>query len=345
MAETAKVTLYRIRRCGYYKGHDETPKFGAITDMLRSLKQWSTGRLIAERATYQTREDRELLPAYVVNVEEHRGSFLVTLWNEIPHTDSGVASIAADSRNGSPEVFINDIRPGSIPGYACYFWIVPDSGFFASVKFNHLLGGVAQFNEYMQAYAAHFSPWCVHGTDDEANAEGVDIFIKGYAEHEGGEPESLAPRFRSSLVTKPSERQSLIDNADRIRKLLRRTEMRIGGAAKADMWQRMLRNVGLSSGPRPLPNAKLSFKMDVTLDAEQVRKIIEEFDAPNQLSDWEDVGFQLAGDPKPKWLNRMIARNDYDLEILRENAELVNPQSLAAELFRVQPDLVTLLTR
>lgn len=330
MVETAKITLYNVKRCGYYTGRGTQPLFGDLTQVLPALQRWVEGKQLAATKTYEPAEDSPLLPAYLMGMDSFRGSYLLTLWNQVPDTDGQMPSVSADSQVGHAEVHMNEIEPGSIPGFASYFWIDPQAGTVASVKFHHLLGGVHQFNHYLQGYMRSSSPWCVY--EDPAGDE--DLRLVGYRAAAADDPQDLFPRFQATMVTKRGPRQELLDNVSNITKVHRKTVLKLNRPEPVAVFQRLLRLAGLSGVPAHRDQVKLAYEMPVQLTRDELEEIIDSHDAEDFTSDWEDVGLQLRGEANVKWLNRAIARDDFDLDVERDNAEVVNGPSLARELWR-----------
>jgi len=73
-----------------------------------------------------------------------------------------------------------------------------------------------------------------------------------------------------------------------------------------------------------------------------VLEIIKEW-SENDDRQWDDFGFKLKGDPKTHWLSHAIARNNFDLEVKRENDEVVDTDSLLQALYRARSKIMGLL--
>jgi len=48
----------------------------------------------------------------------------------------------------------------------------------------------------------------------------------------------------------------------------------------------------------------------------------------NHESKWDDIGFKLSGDNEIRWLSHSVAKSEYELDVERDNDEIVDAQSL-----------------
>lgn len=342
MAETATATFYNVKRCGYYDGRSQSPEFGLLSEMLEGLRAWAIGKELAATKTYEPNGDAGVLPSYLMDIRPQGECWLLTFWNQVPSTQGKMPSVSGNSRVGNPQVYMNDIEPGSIPGFASYFWVDVEQQVIASIRFHHLMGGMAQLSEFIQGFLGFCSPWCAY---QDIEAPDADLTVIGYrSAEEGAEIQDLIPRFNTSLVLKPGSRQFLRDNVTAIRKVHRRTVLQLNRVPEQTIWQSLLRVTGLSQPPQHKDQIKLKFEMPVSLTLAQLEEVIAEHDRTEYSTEWEDVGLQLTGDDKIHWLNKVMARESFDLDVVRDNLEVVNAASLAAELSRIRPALQRVLT-
>ncbi|EPO6703957.1 hypothetical protein ACUDWF_003147, partial [Pseudomonas aeruginosa] len=133
--EKAKITFYRIDQAGFYQRGQDDPTFGSAAEMLAELHRWSQGKQLAETKTYEPAQDSDLLPVYLMGIEPAADSHLVTMWNQTPSVEGNFAAAMGNSQVGNTEVVLKEIPEGGIPGFATYFWFLPELGVFASIKF------------------------------------------------------------------------------------------------------------------------------------------------------------------------------------------------------------------
>jgi hypothetical protein len=57
---------------------------------------WSTGRELINTKLFEADGDGDAMPAYLMDLREHKGTWLMTLWNEVNRaTDGSIASVVA----------------------------------------------------------------------------------------------------------------------------------------------------------------------------------------------------------------------------------------------------------
>ena len=88
MPEEARISFYRIEKCGYYRYNENTPEFGSINDILSQLQGWVTQPecVLGETCTYEIEDGENVLHTYCFNLVSNGATndYLLTTWNEIP---------------------------------------------------------------------------------------------------------------------------------------------------------------------------------------------------------------------------------------------------------------------
>ena len=109
-------------------------------------------------------------------------------------------------------------------------------------------------------------------------------------------------------------------------------------------WQKFLRwsYINPANKNKPADFINMSYTVGVNLTKPEVLEIIKEW-TDNDERQWDDFGFKLRGDPKTHWLSHAIARNDFELDVTRENDEVVNTDSLLQALFSARSKILGLL--
>ncbi|WP_230848887.1 hypothetical protein, partial [Achromobacter xylosoxidans] len=176
MAVPVTVTFYRIQRCGHYKGHNKEPALGGVTRTLQDIARWASGLRLEQTKTY-TPIEGGTLPVYLADVGQSGTTWLITLWNETHGVDEEVPSLMANAGVGQAAVILNKAKAGSIPGFATYFWFIPDLGVFATLRFVRPFTGQTGLQNYISSFLEHFSSFCVRETDEEG-----EIKVVGYRE-------------------------------------------------------------------------------------------------------------------------------------------------------------------
>ncbi|MFB9159924.1 hypothetical protein [Chromobacterium violaceum] len=338
MRETAKVTFYKIKACGFYRRGEDRPDFGSISTLLADLKEWSRGKHLVQTKVFEPQDGQDIHPAYLLDIKEQNGSWVVATWNQTPANEAGVASIKGESSVGDAEIVMNEIDPESIPGFATYFWFLPDRGIFASVRFQHLWTGQKSMQLYLDAFLASFSRHVVFGEKEDA-----DVVVVGYCENPGEPPRNLSPRFRTALEQKPGKKDIIRENATNIRKIIRKSTLQLNRHPDYAWWQTFLHKTHISEPQARPEKVRVQYEISTSVTLQDVNAIISDWDEHHER-EWDDYGFTLKGQPnQPLWLSHSLAREEFELDIERNNPEVVNSESLLASLNAAKDRILRIL--
>lgn len=336
MSESAGICWFRVRKCGYFRSsRSAQPEFGGLIGTLTDLLQWSQGKQLAETQTLGQdagEGEAEQLPVYLLDVRGRRDNWLITLWNQTPAVEGQVASVRRDAVVGRADVVMNDLAPGTVPGFATYFYVVPSLNAVAGIRFQHLAFGHLGMRRYLSGFVRQYTRHVVWS--DAPGPEG-GLEILGYAESPNDEPGHLIPYFKSEILKQGGERELLVRRARDVRRVVRRSLLQSGRRPDRALWQNLLHRVGLADPPAAPPTVRLEYDMSVRLEPAEMRTLANQWDEESaDAEDWEDIGFLLRGEQSPRWLSKSVARLKIDLEVARDSAEIVNPESLLAQLVR-----------
>lgn len=338
--ETAKITFYKISQCGYYPfGEPNNKTFGDIKSTLIDVRKWSAGKELAATKTYESSDGADFMPVYLMDIQQGIGSWVVTMWNQTPSTDGQVASAIGTSSVGSAEVVMNAVPEGGIPGFATYFWFIPSHNVFASIRFQHLVTGQKPLQNYLESFLEKFSQHVVYKNP----ADGVDIEIAGYRQDANSNIEKVYPRFRTTLFRKPGAHDFLIKNADSIRKVLRKTALKLNRPVDLDSWQRFLKWSHLSEPQNRPDQVKIQYELPVQPSKKDVESVIAAWNNAHER-EWDDYGFKLKGEPRVHWLSHSLARKEFELNITRNSLEVVNTGSLLTALTKNKAEILKLIS-
>ncbi|AGU51511.1 hypothetical protein VAPA_1c44380 [Variovorax paradoxus B4] len=328
MREEARVTLLKLKACGYFRwGVNHAPEFGDVVETLRDLNRWGQGKQLGLTKTFDGDESK--LPAYLVNVHERRGDWLLTLWNEIESTDGAVASIDGYGQVGDADVTMNEFEAGAIPGFATYFWFMPNEGLVATVRFQHSSAGHYQMNKYLHGFMSQFSPHVVVG--EELGDDG-EVQVLGYRENDAAALTRFRPRFKSELLRKAGPIDFLLERTDRIRKITKRANLLLEERPKRALWEKMLDQLHLTA-PNARPHeVKVNYSVEVDgLSPLALRGIVAEWAQEEQEDN--NYGFDLRGESNNTyWLDHAFVKDALWVDIDRKDAEIIEPNSLLSAL-------------
>lgn len=337
MREKAKISFYEIADCGYFKRGEEHPVFGSIAATLQNLDDWSQGKSLVETKTFEPADGEDLHPAYLMDIRKLDDTWLVSTWNQTPANEAGVASVRGNSNVGKAEVVMNDIEKGSIPGFATYFWFIPSRKLFASIRFQHLWTGQQSMQKYVETFLAGFSNHVVY-SDDEAQVE-----ILGYAKDPAKDaPAHLYPRFRTGLLRKPGARELIQQNRINIRKVIRKTVLKLNREEDLSKWQSLLRWTHMEKPANQPDRVRVQYELSGAVTDHDLEAIFKDWDAGHE-TEWDDYGFMFQGQSaQPHWLSHTLARSQFELDVIRDSEEVVNGESLLEALLANRVEILKL---
>ena len=340
MAEQVSITFYRISRCGLYKGHDKTPTLSNIEHTLRDLGKWSKGLTLEQTKTY-TPADGGSLPVYLADIGSASDTWLVTLWNETHGVNENVPSLMANAGVGQASVILNKAKKGSIPGFATYFWFIPALDVFATLRFARPFTGQTALQSYLGAYLSYFSSFTVRS--DKPNDAG-EFEVVGYRDGSKGDVLQLHPRFKAKIFTKPGDHEHIIQNADKVRRVLKKDVLSLKDKVELSDWQHLLQFAGVTPRKtRGIQSANLELSIDVELDEKGVTEIIDDWKQSGGAEAGSDFGFLLRGETKEYWLARSLARDKFVLDLKGQDLELIDRKVLLRELLKQYTDITAIL--
>ncbi|BBO72699.1 hypothetical protein DSCW_01160 [Desulfosarcina widdelii] len=340
MIEEARITFYEIERCGYYRYNHDEPEFGSVLDVMSQLHDWvkQDDCVLGETCTYKVEEGESVYHTYCFDLVKGNptNDFLLTTWNEVPSVNGQIAAVNATEHVGAATVNLSEIAEGHIPGYATYFWIIPERKIFATICFHNALNGHQNFKKYMKEYIAKFTSYVVAEEDEDQTN------IIGYAQNPGEQAQNYLPSFNSRLFRLPSKLEYLRNNHQFIKKIIRKNKLNPDVQENLSFWEWMLRNIGIAD-PEPLENEiRIRYEFNRTPSIEELNTIIHQYYEDHD-SKWDDVGFHLEGEDAPIWLSHSVAKNKFDLDIEKDNAEIINANSLLAAICQNRQNILNLV--
>lgn len=336
--ETAHFSFYKITQCGYFARGEDTPNFGTIQEVLEDLRSWSNGKKLIETKVAAVEESDTSGNTYLLDIQTSQNTWLISTWNETASTNGRIASVQAESDVGNATVHMNDIVEGSIPGYATYFWIIPDRRVFATVRFNHPFIAQKPFRSYLNKFMECYGRHVVVG---EAN-EDSDYPILGYVNTEKDEPHHFYPRFFTELLKKPGKKQFLLDNIANITKVIRKEELDLSQTEILTFWQKLLRQTHLSNPSVHPIRPKVTYDVPFNPTVEDIENMFAAWEDGDHSS-WDDFGVKLRGSQDIHWISHALARIECDLDVERINEEVVSATSLIAAVLQNKQQILAIV--
>ncbi|GMG90244.1 hypothetical protein SGO26_09285 [Cupriavidus metallidurans] len=338
--EQVRISFYKMRKCGFFGWGAAEPAFGSLADTMAQLAQWSDGMALGLTKIANPGGREPSHPVYLAGIHQRARDWVFATWNEVPAHDGEVASVSINSVVGDPEVHMNAIVANSIPGFATYFWVLPDLGVLASIRFTHAATGHGPMCGYLERFLAVESNYAVAGEDEVGNR-----VILGYTDQDDNVPKKLWARVRSEPYAKRGQRRFLLNNWHRITKVIRRGSLDATKPANRRWWQ------GMASFLHAQPqdgngfvSAQAYVELQYTPTEDELAAMFDAEDAETHDSPWDDLGFQLQNDSnKIHWIGRSRASDVFQLDVVRQNAEMVDLDSLARALSGQRTRILRLL--
>jgi hypothetical protein len=343
--ENCKLTLYSIDKCGYYRRGCETPEFGTLTEIFDNLRAWAfkQGMKLGQTCTFEPTGEQVAYRTFCFDLikDLQSGTYLLTTWNELPSSQGKMAAVKGLDPVGEAEVNLTEIPDGSIPGYATYFWILPEKEMLATLQFQHSFNGRKHLEMYLKGFLCRYDENFV--VTQESAIDSTNIL--GYKNGSDSELRTnLYPQFNSLLYRKPGQLDFIRQNWHRVRQVIRKDTIKFSIEENRTLWQQLLKTVGVGSNNFPSDESeRFQFTLNYHPSEEDVNEMIRFWENQKQESKWDDIGFKLEREEDVRWLSHSMAKTEFPLDIIRNNDEIVDTQSLLDQVLLIYPKILSLL--
>lgn len=330
MQETVKLNLYDVDRCGYYEDNSDQREFCNLNELLADLNRWIEGKELQLTKTYGKEDYDNKLPTYCLDLirDGTTGDFLLTTWNQTPADQGNYASINLSSSVGQYDLDIQDIPDGYVPGYPTYFWFLPKFSKFCTIRFNQPLNGHPNLKLYLKSYLKNYSGWVF---DDGGQKERT---ILGYGIKES-DISNLNPIYESRPSVKAGSRHYLINNALSIRKVMRKNRLIYQNQDNINFVNNMFNKIGIKNDRTPKVDYNdIKYEIDRGFTVEEVETVYDYWIENMRENDnhLDDIGFKFTGNHEDYWLSRIIQKQEFEIDVIRRQEEVVDAESLLSEL-------------
>lgn len=323
------------------------PLLVAFSELL-TIYNWSqSNRLIQNTCTYEIQNDSEMdfLKTYLVSAtkNEFTGDYLFVYWNQTHETGDGHYALNPTSivgQESSSQFHRSNLPEASIPGYATYFWFMPDSNKMATITFGSPRSGMNAFSYWMKGFLKTESRY--------ARFDNEDNFL-GYSDSDATPIEDLEVRFTKSLHKNPSKQQMIINNHSYIKSVIRRIRLDRSQALHTDALGKLKELMGISGTQFDTQQVPLNFKLDYQPSRAEIISMIDDYENSPTRTGWEDVGFvfpesnSFGAEPK-EWLSKSFAKTKVSFNVDWVLAgQLVNGSQLLNSIVSQRTDLISLM--
>ena len=326
--ETVKISFYDVTKCGYFSyAKSKSDSFCTLGDVLKELYGWihQTNMTLGQTLTFQPADDEEDLPVYCYDIVKHiNGDFLLVTWNATPSINNQVSAVKGTGLVGSAEITTKNFDEDDIPGYATYFWFLPNEGSFATIRFNHLVNGQAGMCKYMLGYLQNLSS---HVYKDENASGDFDTYYKKDTNDNG----HYYPSFSTARKRLPGQVELIKSNRANIVKVINSSKLEpMLSTDQMSFFQSALSLMGIKTPAVQREEIEIKNEMKMTPTKDELDSIILNWEG-FQTNGSFDVGFSFKGDSNQvHWLSRSIAKTEIEIIFDRQdgNNEIATASSL-----------------
>jgi len=328
--EKISLKFYTIDRCGFYKQKDNKAYLTNISDILDNLKSWIKDKTLEDTLTTNKLSAKsERLPVYCLNVTKSdiNNTYLITTWNALEATDGNISSIKINEpiKTASKNVSTTKLPKNSIPGFATYFYVIPEENILITVKFNHISNGHIGLNNYIKGFLTYYSKYTQFEIDSKDKSK---VEILGYGISKKEYKTNLHPYFKSSLKRNKTNTNKILESVNRISKIIRKTTISTIIQNEKNLYDSLMKFLGTKSNQND-EEFQLKYEMKLKPTKDNVEEIIKTW---NKKDSWDDIGFQIKGEDNPIWLSADIPTKELELNIKRTNSEFIGFNDLIKEL-------------
>lgn len=335
MLQEVSIWLYDIKKCGYYSyrgSEGRPPLFGNIAPTFAALQQWVDGKLLGQTATYGANEGDEVAESYLLDLHHGtHGDYLVGIWNRLPGNKHHVSSVGIGDAVGAASAEVTPIDRNRIPGFATYFWVMPEQRRVASIGIKHLSHGLINFGNYLGGFLKFINPEHVVLSDP---ADGDELVVDGYRADRNADPHpaGVRPMFTVKSIPRGGDIDFLQRNVAAISKVMCKTVISTAEPGERNWLQSMLDLSRIHKAPPPNEvDAHVRVEFPITLTLDELNSSIAEWEEDISDSSENDLGFRM-NDGTNKWLRKSHARLTQRLDVHWIDDELVNLETLLRQL-------------
>jgi len=130
------------------------------------------------------------------------------------------------------------------------------------------------------------------------------------------------------LYKKPGKIEYIKQNIGSIKKIIRKNELNPQIELDRTLWQKLLGSFNVQREENNLTaGIKVKYEIPFTPSETEIENIINDWEEHHE-SKWDDVGFKFESDSQIKWLSHSVAKDEFEIDVTRDNDEIIKAQSL-----------------
>ena len=296
-----ELFIYEIKKCGLYEKTSEPAKHLDIGSLFKDIKLWAidSDKPIIETSTFNA--NTNFHEAYCLGLAEHKGQYLIALWNKVTNSSSGIGVINGSKPAKKTKVTYSKVNIDDIAGYPSFFWILPATNKLVAIRLENPVIGVSQFRAYIKGYLEGF---CSHKIKNDNND------IDGYSDisiHENTSNTddrivntNLKPHFSFSAKKIKGQYDLIIQNYSKIIKLVKDVYIYNSLSDNNASWIENIRS--FFNDLKPAVKKVVRIQMPISMNQDEVEELITQYE-DSSCSEEKDVGFIFSGNSSIKWLS------------------------------------------
>lgn len=320
------VVFHRVEQAGFYPWGRRNRVLGDLQGTFEALHRWGRGKRFSLTRLVDRRGEEEL-PVYLLGIEPLGAEWLFATWNRVPDSEGKIPSISMNSVVGDqPEVHLNNIDENTIPGFATYFWVVPELEVIATIRIETRASGKDAMRGYVERFLETESAYVV--SDDQGT-------VIGYRAMDGrGDVIKAKPMFRLSPFVKQGPLSFIRRHREQIARVIRTGHLEAVNAQDRQVAQGLF---AFFRGARPdhqlVNNRRVKLELDFTPSADELEAMIEAELGADAISAWDDLGFLMAGDMNTThWVGRAIASDSPTFDLPDAEGGVYDLREIGREL-------------
>lgn len=321
MSETASIRFQKVKNCGIYKRKARNASLGSFHDISNNIFNWSNSgsRPIQNTCTYEVHSawEMEFLETYIVSIKNdtNTGDYFIAMWNRTHDAGDSVYALnpSATVDNISTSTFHRgNLPPDSIPGFATYFWLIPNKNTMATITFGTPRTGMSAFSYWLENFILTESRYTRFDSNNN---------FLGFASGSNTPNPNLEPRFKREMHRNPAKLDLIRSHRQQITGLVRRINLSRTQQVHESTLDRLARLAGLNQNSPNIPTeTQLSYELSFTPSEAELEELIQPFEENIPQNGWEDVGIKfsqsnLFGASKIEWLSKSYAKSQINLDV------------------------------
>lgn len=154
MLQSGYINFFNINKCGLYRLFGPAPNGLELTETFTKLMEWSSERNFSATNPWDPKKHRNKTACYChkIHKDPSTGDFLLILWKGESDKHGPLYGITVNA-DGTTEKAIKQTQSNAkkemIWGRPCYYWIIPEIGCVASIKFPNSRCDSAMFQDWV----------------------------------------------------------------------------------------------------------------------------------------------------------------------------------------------------